>query len=464
MIDLAAIEALASDQKALRAAVTLHRERGWSILRRSADADLIWGERQGSGAAPYQMAVDLRDLASRCSCPSRKLPCKHVLALLLQAAEHPEDFSEGEPPDWVRTWLTKRRVGAPARTNEPVQAGGALRSLLQADATIEPSKARGEPEKGSRRAAIKANALAEGLDALEDWIADQLKLGLESFITEAEKRCAGIASRLVDIKAVSLAARIEELPSRLVRLPREERVKAAVTELGGLVLLIRQFRVAPDDPAAMREIAKAEPPATVLADPNALRVAAQWEVLGVLQTPRKDGYASVGTWLLNLGGQGPTFALLLDEVPASRVRNVAIMTAGEQFEAEIAFYPDAAPLRAVIASRGAGLPPEALQPWPETDVPTDRAMAPPAAAPWRRATPVLLKDGRLGRSKRQSGPDASVWWREASGRAAAEIEGTAPPIAFGLPLLATAALWDGHRLKLMAAHTPLGRVSLIEDQ
>src|SRR5690242_11834139 len=46
----------------------------------------LWGLCRGSGKNSYRTAVDLTDDAApayQCSCPSRKFPCKHALALLL---------------------------------------------------------------------------------------------------------------------------------------------------------------------------------------------------------------------------------------------------------------------------------------------------------------------------------------------------------------------------------------------
>ena len=43
----------------------------------------VWGRCTGSSAEPYECVVDHVGVAFRCSCPSRLLPCKHLLALLL---------------------------------------------------------------------------------------------------------------------------------------------------------------------------------------------------------------------------------------------------------------------------------------------------------------------------------------------------------------------------------------------
>ncbi|RZM28645.1 MAG: SWIM zinc finger family protein, partial [Sphingomonas sp.] len=80
-IDLAVVENLATDQASLKAAAGLAKPGKWSGVGISDDGALIWGECAGSGANPYRVMADLRDMGSKCSCPSRKFPCKHALAL-----------------------------------------------------------------------------------------------------------------------------------------------------------------------------------------------------------------------------------------------------------------------------------------------------------------------------------------------------------------------------------------------
>ena len=75
--------ALAPDAPSQRTALSLASGRAWPVTGAAAGADAVWGECRGSAAAPYRTVVDLSGPAYRCSCPSRKIPCKHVLALLL---------------------------------------------------------------------------------------------------------------------------------------------------------------------------------------------------------------------------------------------------------------------------------------------------------------------------------------------------------------------------------------------
>ncbi|NJM33552.1 MAG: SWIM zinc finger family protein [Rhodomicrobium sp.] len=103
------IAALAPDQSALTASIKLQKPASWPMLGRDSEDTLIWGECQGSGAAPYRVMADLRDLGNKCICPSRKFPCKHVLALFWLSLEAPGRFAEGETPLWVGEWLARRR-------------------------------------------------------------------------------------------------------------------------------------------------------------------------------------------------------------------------------------------------------------------------------------------------------------------------------------------------------------------
>jgi hypothetical protein len=77
---------LAPDTASVKAAKGLVIPTKWPRL--GYDEAAIWGECQGSGSKPYQTQIDLSEPAFRCSCPSRKFPCKHGLALGLLYLQH----------------------------------------------------------------------------------------------------------------------------------------------------------------------------------------------------------------------------------------------------------------------------------------------------------------------------------------------------------------------------------------
>ena len=82
--------------------------------RRGRRGDL--GACQGSGSKPYQVQIDLAEPAFKCSCPSRKFPCKHALGLLLIHATTPAAIVKAERPAWVSEWLASRE--APCRQSD----------------------------------------------------------------------------------------------------------------------------------------------------------------------------------------------------------------------------------------------------------------------------------------------------------------------------------------------------------
>lgn len=452
-IDLAAIERLAPDQSALKAAAGLAKASKWSAVASSGDGHLLWGECAGSGANPYRVMADLRDLGNKCTCPSRKFPCKHVLALLWLHAEAIVAFPVAEAPAWVGDWLGRRRKAATDERAAGEHTGGEQGSAKNIGAAIvgEP-EAPEDPKAAARRDAAAARrgedverAILDALDALEGWIGDQLRLGLSAFIDDATARCRRIGARLVDGKAAALAGRIDELPSRLLVLPPGQRVRGAVVELGKLVLLARAFRASPRDAEVRRAVASSETREAVLGDAAALRLTAMWEVLAEQVATRRDGLVSQTTWLLNLGEAGPRFAVLIDYFPASAGKRGSVFTPGEQFEAELAFYPARAPLRALLVGRSASA--ETMLPWPD---PTPIGAS---TEPWTLEHPVLLGAGRIALDAA-----GQSWWRGDGDGAAHPVAGIGEGLIRATDLTRSAAIWSGGRLGLLAAQTPWGRI------
>src|SRR5690349_1446927 len=99
---------LAPDASSAKAGQDLANARKWVTLGGDDTASFIWGECQGSGSKPYQVQVDLREPAFKCSCPSRKFPCKHSIGLLLILSTATELLKESAPPKWVEEWVASR--------------------------------------------------------------------------------------------------------------------------------------------------------------------------------------------------------------------------------------------------------------------------------------------------------------------------------------------------------------------
>ncbi|MFA9211586.1 MAG: SWIM zinc finger family protein [Moraxellaceae bacterium] len=154
------IIALAPDSSSEKNGRALANAAKWLTRGRSENA--VWGECQGSGKNPYQTAIDLREPAFKCSCPSRKFPCKHALGLFLLFAAQENLFALENPPAFCGEWLEKRDAG-----KEKKEA--------QADSEITAEEKEKREKSRAKRAFEREKKVAEGLRELEKKIANKLR-------------------------------------------------------------------------------------------------------------------------------------------------------------------------------------------------------------------------------------------------------------------------------------------------
>ena len=100
------IFSLAPDEASKKSGKDLANLSKW--VTKGINDKALWGECQGSGSKPYQTQIDINNIAFKCSCPSRKFPCKHGLGLLLLYARNKNSFSDNNSPQWVTEWISKR--------------------------------------------------------------------------------------------------------------------------------------------------------------------------------------------------------------------------------------------------------------------------------------------------------------------------------------------------------------------
>lgn len=451
---------LAPDQDSLNAANKLMRPDKWPLLRKHSD--LVWGECQGSGANPYRTVFDHANAGYKCTCPSRKFPCKHVLALMWMYVEDPKPFAEAEVPTWVTDWLGRRRGSDAASSNKTkvADSGGEHKSLAAAvretpESRIDPQAEVRQRAISEKRAQATQQSIAAGLEELEQWISDQMRRGLSSLLNDPLSACRTIASRLVDAKAQAMASRLDELPSRWNQVPAESRLDALIVELGRTVLLCRAWKKTPKDAELARLIGSSETRESVLALTDNLRVHSTWEVVGEQVSTRRDGLVKHATWLMNIG-EGARFGLLLDYFPASLGKRSSTFSVGERFEGELAYYPARHPLRAVIVSR---------KETPSTEVENESAWPTPdpqplrvyqeilQRSPWVDEVPLLLPPGRVGLSP------SRCWWIADDQSVSLPLSEKPSKLISGLALQRTVALWDGVMLTLLSGVSDWGRWS-----
>src|SRR5262245_37730853 len=292
-IEISRIEQLAPDQASLAAAAKLKKPGLWPLLA-GDDSGLIWGECQGSGSSPYRVMCSETDLGYKCTCPSRKFPCKHTLALMWIRADGRFPFKTESPPAWVDDWLARRRMGGPA-AKKAASDGQPKAVAAQASAASAVAEAAPEDPKAAARAAAarernkaeREAAILGGLDELDTWIADALQGGLASFMPAADERCRKIVQRLVDAKAPGLAGLVERLPGDVLSLPEPARPGGLIERLSALHLISCAYRKQERLPAPIKADIRQVVGWTVtrdalLADREALRVKDRWMVVSAI--------------------------------------------------------------------------------------------------------------------------------------------------------------------------------------
>ncbi|WP_371825898.1 SWIM zinc finger family protein [Nonomuraea turcica] len=379
--------ALAPDASSQKAAQGIAAPGKWSS--RGTTGTVLYGECKGSGAKPYLACVDLTEPAYRCSCPSRKFPCKHALGLLLMWS------ADGVPeaqaaPQWVTEWQEARaeRAAKAAARLDAARAKAAADSQVDAaqpgpgtpagpstgasghgqgaagpgaglgtasgpQGAAGPGAGPGTGASGQGQGAtgpgVSGGAesprharVASGLAEVERWLADQVRQGLAG---AAEHDWDGLAKRLIDAQAPGLAG----IVSRLAQVRAEDDWPGRLLEEYALINLLAvayRRRAELPGPLAQTVLIRTGFPVTreeVLAGPA---VRDHWDVLGRREEVQ-DGLTARRVWLRGRRSGRP--ALILSFAPQGRPLDASPVT-GIVIDADVAFYPGAAPLRALIAT------------------------------------------------------------------------------------------------------------------
>ncbi len=116
----------AANASAVNNAKKISSSGGFRKLCKTADELLIFGDCYGSGSKPYNASVDFYSGSPifRCSCPSRQIPCKHCLGIMLDWLSKKEFAVEDAPEDIVskRQKIEKRANNAEKKSAEPSKA------------------------------------------------------------------------------------------------------------------------------------------------------------------------------------------------------------------------------------------------------------------------------------------------------------------------------------------------------
>ena len=281
-----------------------------------------WGLCQGSGANPYQVAVDIAGPAYKCSCPSRKIPCKHALGLLFLVADG--GAPTADPPEWAQSWLESRVSRA---------AAAATRAERATDM---------DPEPRAKRIATRERKVAAGIDELDRWLRDLMRRGLDSTRSEGYRFWDRMGARLVDAQAGGLGRSVRGLG--FAANSGDAWPHLLLEGAGRLHLLSEAYRRAdqlPDDLRAdVRSLVGWNVKEDELDPANA--VDDRWLVIGQRVDDRGD-LVTARTFLFGEASRRIALQLAFG-VGAAPPTLLAIP--GQTFRATLTFYPSSTPLRA----------------------------------------------------------------------------------------------------------------------
>jgi len=217
-LDANQILALAPDPASAKAGSQLSAAHHWSNLGKSDVA--LWGECQGSGKTPYKTQVDLNGPAFKCTCPSRKFPCKHGLGLYLLKAAEPALFKDSTEPQWVSDWLESRQARQERKTDTAAAAG-----------TQDPALAAAQARKCEEKREDKVDA---GMRELQTWLHDLAREGLASVRSRGQGPWDAIAARMADAQAAPLSRRLRRAGGLLYQSALREADSLVANELASI--------------------------------------------------------------------------------------------------------------------------------------------------------------------------------------------------------------------------------------
>lgn len=418
------ILALAPDESSVKAGQSLASLSKWVSVSR--DDRILWGECQGSGSKPYQVQVDLSEPAFKCSCPSRKFPCKHALGLMMMLAPGANQPARSRP-QWVVEWVIAREEKA----------------RKKAEAATSGPTALSDPEAQQRRTADRMARAANAIADLDTFLEDMVRHGLSQVQSAGIKYAAQPAARMVDNQAPGLARLIGKIPGLAAAGPHWQ--ECLLAHISRMYLVGRAFQRLESLPVELQADVKAFLGHSVREQDLATLPAINdiWTVVGQ-RTEEEDRLRAQRTWLL--GWESRRCAMVLN-FAYSGTPMKDLLAVGNSSTADIVFYPGRYPMRATIRSRQADWRDVAILPgYADFDAALDAYAGALAQTPWLEQFPILLKGAIPWQFESFLLLDAR--YKKVPIQAPAELKWKMLALSGGHPVDVFGE-WDGHSLTVM---------------
>lgn len=316
------ILALAPDDSSKKSGKDLANPAKW--VSKGANENALWGECQGSGSKPYQTQIDITNIAFKCSCPSRKFPCKHGLGLLLLYARQKNIFTENNAPAWVTDWLNKRtekQEQKESKENKPVDEAAQAKRLQARQLKV-----------------------GDGIEELRVWIKDIVRNGILSMPEKGFAWFENMAKRMVDAQAPGLAGMIRSLGD--TGFYTEGWQHHFMNQLVSIYLITEGYK----NSSRLDESLQQDIRTWIGFTQNQEELKEQtgitdtWLVLAK-QISEVDNITTERNWLY--GTQTNQYALVLQFIVRGQGVQLTL-TPGMFVQAELIFFPSTIPLRAII--------------------------------------------------------------------------------------------------------------------
>jgi len=340
----AEVFAISPDAASSKAAKGLTNPAKWA--NSGCNEHTVWGQCQGSGKNPYLTRIDIstNPPAFKCSCPSRKFPCKHALALLLlrvngKVPQNPQ------PPEWVQQWLDERQTKVQKQEEKQQK---------QKELAQDPKAQEKQAKQQAKHQAKRWQRIEEGMQELQRWLLDMVEQGLAqlSSTSENQRHWRTMSARMVDAQMPGMAWRIQQGWDTVDS--GEGWQQRLLAQIGHWQLMIdavsRRDALHEDTRADLMAalgwtLDKSEVQA--LAETSAATVSDHWRVLGMRQFAADNNLTQRHVWLQGATTDAPV--LLIDYTHGKRGFDSAWVV-GASYQMTVAFYPGRNRLRAIPIS------------------------------------------------------------------------------------------------------------------
>lgn len=217
------ITQFAVNSSAITNGKNLVNKNNFTSLNISEDGSIIFGVCKGSGKSSYNCSLDFQEESNpipRCSCPSRQIPCKHVIGLMF-CYLYKKEFTKSELPEDI---ISKRQK-------------------------IEKRKEKKEDVKPKTLTKTKANAIIkkcklqlEGIIIGEKILNNIMLSGIHSIDKKSEAIYKGQINELGNYYISGIQEAFLELVSSCIEAQTEQRFSICISKISYTSMLLKKAK------------------------------------------------------------------------------------------------------------------------------------------------------------------------------------------------------------------------------